>query len=132
METREILLKADKVNVAFERLDGGKIRVGTSSWDNYISIYYLPSGSYGGAGNGLTNVTYDSAYGDLFVPHYGGDNTVWPVLAAVPGEASGTTRYIFPAWQSLADNGESFGGQIAIFEALQRRTSAEFSWYSKS
>jgi hypothetical protein len=34
METREILLKADKVNVAFERLDGGKIRVGTSSWDD--------------------------------------------------------------------------------------------------
>ena len=33
-ETREILLKADKVNVAFERLDGGKIRVGTSSWDD--------------------------------------------------------------------------------------------------
>jgi hypothetical protein len=28
------LLKADKVNVAFERLDGGKIRVGTSSWDD--------------------------------------------------------------------------------------------------
>ena len=34
METREILLKAYKVNVAFERLDGGKIRVGTSSWDD--------------------------------------------------------------------------------------------------
>ena len=34
METREILPKADKVNVAFERLDGGKIRVGTSSWDD--------------------------------------------------------------------------------------------------
>jgi hypothetical protein len=34
METREILLKADKVSVSFERLDGGKIRVGTSSWDD--------------------------------------------------------------------------------------------------
>jgi hypothetical protein len=32
METREVLLKADKVNVAFERIDGGKIRVSTSSW----------------------------------------------------------------------------------------------------
>ena len=34
METREVLLKADKVSVSFERLDGGKIRVGTSSWDD--------------------------------------------------------------------------------------------------
>ena len=34
METREIVLKADKVNVAFERIDGGKIRVSTSSWDD--------------------------------------------------------------------------------------------------
>jgi hypothetical protein len=32
METREVLLKADKVKVAFERIDGGKIRVSTSSW----------------------------------------------------------------------------------------------------
>ena len=38
METREILLKADKVNVAFERLDGSKIRVGTSSWDDAVVI----------------------------------------------------------------------------------------------
>ena len=34
METREVLLKADKVSVSFERLDGGKIRVGTSCWDD--------------------------------------------------------------------------------------------------
>jgi hypothetical protein len=34
METREILLKADKVNVVFERLADGKIRVTTSSWDD--------------------------------------------------------------------------------------------------
>jgi hypothetical protein len=32
METREILLKADKVSVVFERIEGGKIRVTTSSW----------------------------------------------------------------------------------------------------
>src|ERR1700752_90975 len=32
METREVLLKADKVKVAFERIDGGKICVSTSSW----------------------------------------------------------------------------------------------------
>jgi hypothetical protein len=31
-ETREILLKADKVAVVFERIEGGKIRVTTSSW----------------------------------------------------------------------------------------------------
>ena len=34
METRDILLKADKVSVVFERIDGGKIRVTTSSWDD--------------------------------------------------------------------------------------------------
>jgi hypothetical protein len=34
METREILLKADKVNVVFERIADGKIRVTTSSWDD--------------------------------------------------------------------------------------------------
>ena len=34
METGEIVLKADKVNVAFERIDGGKIRVSTTSWDD--------------------------------------------------------------------------------------------------
>jgi hypothetical protein len=34
METRQILLKADKVNVVFERIADGKIRVTTSSWDD--------------------------------------------------------------------------------------------------
>jgi hypothetical protein len=34
METREILLKADKVSVVFERIEGGKIRATTSSWDD--------------------------------------------------------------------------------------------------
>jgi hypothetical protein len=34
METREVLLKADKVSVVFERLADGKIRVTTSSWDD--------------------------------------------------------------------------------------------------
>ena len=34
METRDILLKADKVSVVFERREGGKIRVTTSSWDD--------------------------------------------------------------------------------------------------
>jgi len=34
METREILLKADKVSVVFERTADDKIRVTTSSWDD--------------------------------------------------------------------------------------------------
>ena len=32
METRDVLLKADKVAVVFERIADGKIRVTTSSW----------------------------------------------------------------------------------------------------
>ena len=39
METREILLKADKVSVVFERIVDGKIRVTTSSWDDAIVIW---------------------------------------------------------------------------------------------
>ena len=38
METREILLKSDKVNVAFERIEGDKIRVPTSTWDDAVVI----------------------------------------------------------------------------------------------
>jgi hypothetical protein len=34
METREVLLKADKVTVVFERSAFGEIRVTTSSWDD--------------------------------------------------------------------------------------------------
>ena len=34
METREVLLKADRVSVVFERAAEGKIRVTTSSWDD--------------------------------------------------------------------------------------------------
>jgi hypothetical protein len=34
METREILTKADRVSVVFERIADGKIRVTTSSWDD--------------------------------------------------------------------------------------------------
>jgi hypothetical protein len=34
METREILLKADKVSVVFERISDGKIRVTSTSWDD--------------------------------------------------------------------------------------------------
>jgi len=34
MESRDVLLKADRVSVVFERLPDGKIRVTTSSWDD--------------------------------------------------------------------------------------------------
>jgi hypothetical protein len=34
METRDILLKADKVTVVFERSAFGEIRVTTTSWDD--------------------------------------------------------------------------------------------------
>ena len=34
METREILLKSGRVDVAFERIEGGKNRVTTSTWDD--------------------------------------------------------------------------------------------------
>jgi hypothetical protein len=34
METREVLLKADKVSVVFERSAFGEIRVTTTSWDD--------------------------------------------------------------------------------------------------
>jgi hypothetical protein len=39
METREILLKADKVSVVCERLADGKIRVTTSSWNDAVVIW---------------------------------------------------------------------------------------------
>jgi hypothetical protein len=34
METREILLKADRIVVALERLEDGKTRATTASWDD--------------------------------------------------------------------------------------------------
>ena len=34
METREILLKSDKVMLHLERIEGGKIRATTSTWDD--------------------------------------------------------------------------------------------------
>ena len=34
IETREILMKSDRVSVVFERIEGDKIRVTTSSWDD--------------------------------------------------------------------------------------------------
>ena len=34
METRDVLLKADKVVLVIERISDGKIRVTTTSWDD--------------------------------------------------------------------------------------------------
>ena len=39
METRDVLLKADKVSVVFESIADGKIRVTTSSWDDVKVIW---------------------------------------------------------------------------------------------
>jgi hypothetical protein len=36
METREILLKAEKGTLSWERIDGGKIRFKTMSWDDAV------------------------------------------------------------------------------------------------
>ena len=36
METREILLRAEKGTLSWERIDGGKIRFKTSSWDDAV------------------------------------------------------------------------------------------------
>ena len=47
METREVLLKADKVSVVFERLADGKIRATASSWDD-AKVILPPSGARSG------------------------------------------------------------------------------------
>jgi hypothetical protein len=36
METRDILLKAEKGTLSWERIDGGKIRFKTMSWDDAV------------------------------------------------------------------------------------------------
>jgi hypothetical protein len=38
METREILLKADRIVVALERLEDGKTRATTTTWDDAKAI----------------------------------------------------------------------------------------------
>ena len=38
METREILLKADRIVVTLERLEDGKTRATTASWDDHKVI----------------------------------------------------------------------------------------------
>jgi hypothetical protein len=38
METRDILKKAEKGTLSWERIEGGKIRVTTSTWDGAVVI----------------------------------------------------------------------------------------------
>src|SRR5262245_57388135 len=61
MGTRDVLLKADKVAVVFERADGGKIRASTTSWDdakvilpNQVLDYRRQAGWFGSTSRSLT------------------------------------------------------------------------------
>jgi hypothetical protein len=67
METREILLKADKVTVTFERIDGGKIRASTTSWDDakVILAHQVLEVAVIGKQVGLVRVDKPIAYLDI-------------------------------------------------------------------
>ena len=67
METREILLKADKVTVTFERIDGGKIRASTTSWDDakVILAHQVLEVAVIGKQVGLVRVDKPVAYLDI-------------------------------------------------------------------
>jgi hypothetical protein len=67
METREILLKADKVTVTFARSVFGEIRVTTSSWDDakVILPYQVLEVAIVGKQVGLVRVEKPVAYLDI-------------------------------------------------------------------
>jgi hypothetical protein len=67
METREVLLKADKVSVVFERLADGKIRVTTTSWDDakVIWLNQVLEAAVIGKQVGLVRVDRPVAYLDI-------------------------------------------------------------------
>ena len=67
METREILLKADKVTVTFERLEDGKIRATSTSWDDakVILPYQVLEVAIVGKQVGLVRVEKPVAYLDI-------------------------------------------------------------------
>ena len=68
METREVLLKADKVSVVFERLaDGRKIRATSTSWDDakVILPYQVLEVAIVGKQVGLVRVEKPVAYLDI-------------------------------------------------------------------
>ena len=68
METREILTKSDRVWVVFERIEGDKIRVTTSSWDDakmilpnqVLEAAVLGKGRLGWSGSTSRSLTWTS------------------------------------------------------------------------
>ena len=70
METREVLLKADKLSVVFERIADGKIRVTTSSWDDakVIWAHQVLEVAVIGKQVGLVRVDKQLAYLDIDDP----------------------------------------------------------------
>ena len=67
METREVLLKADKVTLTFERTAESKIRVTTTSWDDakVILPYQVLEVAIVGKQVGLVRVEKPVAYLDI-------------------------------------------------------------------
>ena len=63
MEMREILLKTDRIVLALERLDGGKIRATATSWDDQGHL--AQSGGGGGKQVALVRVDKPIAYLDI-------------------------------------------------------------------
>lgn len=91
--------------------------------------------SNGTSNTSPSNIT-TNGLGSGFTEATAVDNVFWPVFTGVPGEdmtasggviTSSKTRYIIPAWSSGLSSGE-----LWIFEAVQRRTQAEFTWTTKS
>ena len=67
METREILLKADRVVLVIERISDGKIRVTTTSWDDakVILPHQVLEAAIIGKQVGLVRVDKPVAYLDI-------------------------------------------------------------------
>ena len=67
----EILMKADKVPVVFERIEGDKIRVTTSSWDDakmilrkqVLEAAMIGKGRLGWSGSTSRSLTWTSTIG---------------------------------------------------------------------
>src|SRR6185312_5708104 len=68
METREILMKSDGVSVVFEPIEGDKIRVTTSSWDDakmilrkqVLAAAMIGKGRLGWSGSTSRSLTWTS------------------------------------------------------------------------
>ena len=88
METRDVLLKADKVSVVFERIADGKIRVTTSSWDDAKVIWPNQVLEVATIGKqvGLVRVDKPIAYLDI------DDTGLDDIAPAAAGEMTNTQR----------------------------------------